>query len=96
MDGLSLSFDPRVIERKLTINRNHSAELYMELVNECLLREWNDENYPKEVIGRFSCGNSKYLDSKNTQYFLQELQTLEPKIILDIFENLNFSHLELP
>lgn len=90
----SLLFDPRIVDRRLGIESNDSVSLYKELEIKNLLHEWDSDNYPYTVIGSFAYGNFKYKNNDNIGYFLEEIQNLPKKTILDVFENLNFSHLE--
>lgn len=95
IDDFSLSFDPRIVNRIIGVNDNLAIQLYKELELKNLFHEWDSESCPLSVIGGFSCGNNNYSDADIIGYFLQEIKKLNPKTILDIFTNLNFSHLEL-
>lgn len=90
---LSIGFDPRELETRLRINHDvifHHAAI---LNRHGLLSELDNDEHPVKVKYWFTT-----FDREDNQIWLLRLIIerflRSPEIILDIFENLNFNHLE--
>lgn len=93
INDLSIGFDPRELETRLQIDSNtvyHHAAI---LERHGLLSELDNEEYPRKLNYWFTT-----FDKEDNQIWLLQIMKkrfyLSPETLLDIFENLNFSHLE--
>jgi len=93
INDLSIGFDPRELETRLRIDVNtvyHHAAI---LERHGLLSELDNEEYPRKLNYWFTT-----FDREDNQIWLLQLIikrfSHSPDIFLDIFENLNFSHLD--
>ncbi|MDX1366809.1 hypothetical protein [Pseudomonas sp.] len=93
INDLSIGFDPRELETRLRIDANavyHHAAI---LERHGLLSELDNEEYPRKLNYWFTT-----FDQEDNQIWLLQIIikrfSNSPEILLDIFENLNFSHLE--
>lgn len=89
-----LEFDPREIAMRLGINDNTFIDYSVILKRMNFLSEVDSDNYPNKL--------SQYIKSptgdENHIWFLMMIRDRfysEPSKLLDVFENLNFVHLEL-
>lgn len=93
INELSISFDPRELETRLRIDENtvyHHAAI---LERYGLLSDLDNEEHPRKLKYWFTT-----FDREDNQIWLLHLIikrfSNSPEILLDIFENLNFSHLD--
>mgnify|MGYP003603668982 CR=1 FL=1 len=93
INDLSIGFDPRELETRLNIDADtvyHHAAI---LERQGLLSELDNEDYPRKLNYWFTT-----FDREDNQIWLLQMIiksfSHSPETLLDIFENLNFSHLE--